>query len=157
MNNEISQISSTLRDVFSGKPWYGKSISTVLNEMDPGIVYRKPGPHSHSIIELLYHMISWSDFTKQRLERDQGLTSAGTDDFNWGNTNSETHTWNNGISELTASNNKILNLLEGASDNLLNEIVDFRDYNFRFLLNGLIQHNIYHLGQMVYIQHFLSR
>jgi hypothetical protein len=34
--------------------------------------------------------------------------------------------------------------------------VDERKYNFRKLLHGLIQHDIYHLGQIAYIKKIAS-
>ncbi len=156
MNIEIKRIADVIQTVFSGEPWYGKSISRVIHEIDPGIVYRKPGPHAHSLIELLYHMVTWSQFTRQRLEKDTSQPAEIADEFHWSETNADIHTWNNGIAQLTASTNKILDLLERFTDEMLEDTVDYRDYNYRFLLNGLVQHNVYHLGQMVYIQKILS-
>jgi len=31
-----------------------------------------------------------------------------------------------------------------------------REYNYRFLLNGLMQHNIYHLGQIAFLKNLLG-
>jgi hypothetical protein len=50
----------------------------------------------------------------------------------------------------------IVEQLKTKDDSFLKEIVDYRDYNFRFLLNGLIQHNIYHIGQIAYIKKLLG-
>ncbi len=41
--------------------------------------------------------------------------------------------------------------IEKQTDDLLGQIVAERKYNFRKLLHGLIQHDIYHLGQIAYI------
>jgi len=46
--------------------------------------------------------------------------------------------------------------LEKRDDEFLKEMVDYRKYDFRFLLNGLMQHNIYHLGQVAYLKKLLS-
>ncbi|MCY7309203.1 MAG: hypothetical protein LH619_00365 [Chitinophagaceae bacterium] len=40
-------------------------------------------------------------------------------------------------------------------DDFLVEPVDYRKYNFRFLLNAMIEHNIYHLGQVAYVNKML--
>jgi len=51
------------------------------------------------------------------------------------------------------THNKIIELLKmKEDDNFLGDIVPLRKYNYWFLLNGLIQHNIYHLGQVAYLK-----
>jgi hypothetical protein len=68
----------------------------------------------------------------------------------------KTHSWKKGLAEFKAIHKKIITLLEKKDDLFLKEKVDYRKYNFRFLLNGLIQHNIYHLGQVAYVKKLLS-
>jgi hypothetical protein len=60
------------------------------------------------------------------------------------------------VKQLKEAHEQIINLLRHKDDGFLSEMVDFRKYNFRFLLNGLIQHNIYHLGQIAYVKKLLS-
>ena len=141
-----------MREVLCGKPWYGKSVLTLLNEVNQDLVYQKPNDASHSMIELLYHTITWAEFTQHRLEKDQNMDLKAFELLDWRKTNPEIHTWNNGIAEFTAANNKVIELLMASTDELLDEKVDFREYNFRYLLNGLIEHNIYHLGQIAYLK-----
>ena len=54
--------------------------------------------------------------------------------------------------ELKSIHEKIIALLQLKDDEWLKEKVNFRDFDNRFLLNGLIQHNIYHLGQIAYLK-----
>ncbi len=51
---------------------------------------------------------------------------------------------------------KIIKELKTKEDSSLKEKVDYRSYNFQFLLNGLIEHTIYHLGQIAYIHKLLN-
>jgi hypothetical protein len=75
----------------------------------------------------------------------------------WRNIDPKIHTWKKGIEQLKATHNKIIELLkQKEDDNFLGDIVPLRKYNFRFLLNGLIQHNIYHLGQVAYLKKMLA-
>ncbi|MEI2740548.1 MAG: hypothetical protein V9F01_17375 [Chitinophagaceae bacterium] len=59
------------------------------------------------------------------------------------------------MAEFKAIHKKIVSLLNKKDDDFLLEIVDFRKYNYRFLLNGMIEHNIYHLGQIAYLNKML--
>jgi len=73
MNGEIRSIIDNLKEVLSGNPWYGKSALTLFNEIDPALVFQKPNDQSHSQIELLFHMLTWTEFTQHRLMKDQQM------------------------------------------------------------------------------------
>jgi uncharacterized damage-inducible protein DinB len=156
MEKEVDLIIHRFEESMSGEPWYGKSVLTLLNEIDPQVVYDKPGREAHSIIELLYHMITWMEFVQQRLEKEQYLNPEALEALDWRKTNPEIHTWNAGISQLTALYNKIIETLKKSADGLLDETVDFRSYNFRYLLTGVIQHNIYHIAQIAILNKMLK-
>jgi uncharacterized damage-inducible protein DinB len=151
MNKEMQAFAVSMQEVFSGEPWYGKSVLEIFNGVDADKVYQKPNDQSHSMIELLYHMVTWVEFTLHRLEKQQNYDEDAMQTLDWRETNYEYHTWNNGVAGFTAATNKVIALLKDCPDSLLDEKVDFRDYNFRYLLNGLIQHNIYHIGQVAYL------
>jgi uncharacterized damage-inducible protein DinB len=153
---ELNSIITRMKDTFDGAPWYGKAVMKVLQEVDPSKVYIKPNDNSHSLIELLYHMLTWENFTLEQLQESDKLNPEAYQLLDWRETNPEIHTWNTGIAELTAAHNKIIELLENASESVLNRSVRFRDYDMRYLLKGLIEHNIYHAGQIAYLQKFLN-
>jgi uncharacterized damage-inducible protein DinB len=69
---------------------------------------------------------------------------------------SNTTLWKQGLIRLQETQNEIINLLENQEESLLEKVVDERKYNFRKLLHGLIQHDIYHLGQIAYIKKIAS-
>ena len=61
------------------------------------------------------------------------------------------------MEQLKATHNKIIGILkQKTDDNYLGDIVPLRKFNFRFMLYGLIQHNIYHLGQVAYVKKLLG-
>ena len=48
----------------------------ILREVDSSVVYKKPTADSHSLIDLLYHMLTWAEFTLKRIEKDDNLDLA---------------------------------------------------------------------------------
>ena len=66
MNREILLIAEHIKDGYEGDPWFGRSVTSILNEVDEAIVFEKPNGQ-HSILELLWHMITWKEFTIDRL------------------------------------------------------------------------------------------
>jgi uncharacterized damage-inducible protein DinB len=154
MNKEIQYLSTTLSSVLDGTPWYGRPVYELLAEVDPGKAGFKPAKSGHSMLELVYHMITWSEFSRQRLE---GIKTdmAEFEKLDWREIDPAEHTWESGLKLLKDTHEKVIALLEKKDDAFLAEKVDYRNYNFRFMLNGLVQHNIYHLGQIAYINKLL--
>jgi uncharacterized damage-inducible protein DinB len=156
VNKEVQSIIRNLEKVNTGQPWYGRAVYEMLEETDSPIVYKKPSENSYSLIELLYHMITWADFTLHRINGDKEKDLAAFEELDWREIDPKIHTWKKGLAEFKAIHKKIIELLNEKEDAFLNEIVDYRNYNFRFLLNGLIQHNIYHIGQVAYVKKLLQ-
>ena len=156
MNKEIQSIIRNLQNTLNGEPWFGRALYPILEEVDASKVHTKPNGTEHSLIELLYHMITWADFTLKRIQEDDDMDMMIFEKMDWRVINPKIHTWKKGLAEFKAIHKKIITLLEKKDDLFLKEKVDYRKYNFRFLLNGLIQHNIYHLGQIAYIKKLLS-
>ena len=156
MNKELQSIIGNLERVNTVQPWYGRAVYEMLEETESSIVYKKPNENSYSLIELLYHMITWADFTLKRIEGDKENDLAASEKLDWRKIDPKVHTWEKGLAEFKAIHKKIIELLNEKDDEFLKEIVDYRKYNFRFLLNGLIQHNIYHIGQVAYVKKLLQ-
>ena len=156
MNKEIQNLISNLQDVLNGQPWYGNPVYTLLQEVDHTKVYVQPNSNSHSLIDLLYHMVTWAEFAQHRIEKKPITDMAAFEALDWRKIDPAIHTWQKGMEALQTAHNSIIAHLQIRKDIFLEEIVDYRTYNFRSMLNGLIQHNIYHLGQIAYLNKLLS-
>lgn len=156
MNKEIKSIISSFEDINNGQPWFGRAVYEMLEEIDPAIVYKKPNENSHSLAELLYHMITWADFTLHRIKGDKEKDMAAFEELDWRPVDPAIHTWKKGLTEFKSIHTNIIAALKEKNDAFLSGIVDYRDYDFRYLLNGLIQHNIYHIGQIAYVKKLLA-
>lgn len=156
MNREILQIAEQLRDAYEGEPWFGRSISDILNEIDEAIVFEKP-THQHSILELLWHMITWKEFTLSRLRNDDELSIKYFEENDWRMLeHSNKNLWQQGLQEFSKLHNELIEIIRQQNDELLSQRVSNRKYDFRKLLYGIVQHDIYHLGQIAYIKKMLS-
>ena len=156
MNTEIQTITSNLQNALTSHPWYGRAVYAILEEVNEDKVYIQPNSNSHSLIDLLYHMLTWAEFAQKRIEKETITDMAVFEASDWRQIDPAVHTWKKGLAALKASHNKIIELLQSKDDTFLHEKVDYRKYDFRYLLNGLIQHNIYHLGQVAYVNKLLA-
>jgi uncharacterized damage-inducible protein DinB len=157
MRKQIGHIITTFHSVIEGEPWFGRPVMTLLNEVDPSTAYDKPNTDSHSMIELLYHMITWTEFTLKRIEKEEDSDLTAFEKMDWRAIDKKEHTWEKGVAQFKVANDLILEALASKDDDFLSEKVDYREYNYRFLLNGLIQHHIYHAGQIAYLQKLLNK
>jgi uncharacterized damage-inducible protein DinB len=154
MNSEIQQIIFQLTDTYDGDPWFGKSAKKLLAEASDVKITEKTN-EQHSILELLWHMITWREFTISRLEPVDGKDLNYFEENDWRELDhSDKSLWQKGLQMLDDTQLNLIYLLQQQNDNLLNEKVQGRTYNFRKLLYGIIQHDIYHLGQIAYIKKF---
>lgn len=146
---KAQRISELLRSTFDGEAWYGPSVMSVLKDISPEQVFNKIG-ESNSIIELVEHMTAWRNFTIKKLQGDVSF-DIKTDEMNF----PQSKDWNKSLEGLKESQHKLLGLLEDLPDERLVAFVEGRKYSFQVLLHGIIQHDIYHLGQIQLIKKYV--
>jgi uncharacterized damage-inducible protein DinB len=156
MRTEIESIIKNLERVLYKEPWYGKAVFTLLEEIDNSYAFEKANPQTHSPIELLYHMLTWAEFTLNRMQQSREKDLEYFEGRDWIKVDAQSHSWEKGVAQLKAVHQEIIEVLKKKDDEWLTEKVEGREYNFRYLLNGLIQHNIYHVGQIAYAKKALK-
>ena len=155
MNNELKMYAAQLDENFNGEPWFGRNIQAILGEINEDMASQKPSGQ-HSILELLYHMINWRLFTINRLEK-SSATVKSFEENDWQVLDhNDQSLWQKGIEQLKNTQHKLMDLLNSMNDEELQNPVHERDYKNRALINGIIQHDIYHLGQIAYLKKMLS-
>jgi hypothetical protein len=101
-------------------------------------------------------MITWAEFTLKRIEGDKETGLAVSEKMDWRRIEPAKHSWKKRLAEFKEIHERIIDLLNQKDDEFLKKTVDYRNYSFWFLLNGLIQHNIYQLGHIAYMKKLLS-
>jgi uncharacterized damage-inducible protein DinB len=156
MNKETQSIIANLENTLTGEPWFGRAVYKLFEEIDESKVFTKSNDKDHSLIELLWHMNTWAEFTLANLENRSPEDLKTIEGNDWRTIDPQKHSWKKGMEELKSIHKKIAEILAEKDDSFLKDIVPNRKFNFRFMLNGLIQHNIYHAGQVAYVKKFLS-
>lgn len=154
MKNEIERIARQLEKAFDKQPWYGRSIKDLLGEINPEIVHRKVGPHS--IIVLLMHMIAWRRYVTRKLSGDNDFRV--TDEENFPTSTGGSEAWGKAVSELDKSQQELLAAIRDFPDDKLDQLVPAASHKYTWytLLHGIIQHDIYHLGQIALLKKALD-
>ena len=155
MNREILLIAEQLKDTYEGTPWFGRNIKEILNEIDESIVSEKPNGQ-HSILELLWHMITWKEFTINRL-RNEDTDLQYFEKNDWRKLeHGDNSLWRKGLELFEQLHSELLEVVQQQKDELLSRTVEGKNYDFRKLLYGAVDHDIYHLGQAAYLKKMLK-
>ena len=156
MNQEILFIAEQLKDAYEGDPWFGRNVKEMLSEIDEAMVFEKPNGQ-HSILELLWHMITWKEFTLSRLHSDNERSIHYFEENDWRKLDHSDKTlWQQGLQQFAKLHYELIEVVRQQKDELLSQQVSERKYDFRKLLYGIVQHDIYHLGQIAYIKKIMQ-
>lgn len=69
MKKETQSIIKNLQTTLNGQPWFGRAVFSIMKEVDETKIHIHPGDTQHSLAELLFHMITWSEFCLKHLEK----------------------------------------------------------------------------------------
>ncbi|MCW9705644.1 DinB family protein [Fodinibius salsisoli] len=156
--SHLDLISKRLTLIYNGDAWYGPSIEETLTSFNGDYIFDSPKEGRHSIGELVAHMLAWREFAERRLQNDQSYLPKQEETFNWQRfADNRKKAWGAMLDQLDMSQQMLLRLLGDYDDSILKEKVAGKPYSFSYLLNGIIQHDIYHLGQIVYLQKMLTQ
>jgi uncharacterized damage-inducible protein DinB len=149
--SEIDRIVRMLEKTFGKQPWYGPSMNEVLSNVEPGLVAKHAGA-AHSMVELILHMTSWRLFATKRLQGDD--TFEVSDEMNFPKAGS----WEDALAGLKASQAALVDAIKNFPESRLGEIVPSKvhKYTYYTLLHGIIQHDVYHLGQIAILKRALG-
>ncbi len=103
-------------------------------------------------------MSHWTEVTIDHLRHSPQMQFAHFRKNDWRDLDHNDVTlWPQGLERLQETQNEILVLLKGVDDSILSKKIAEREYNFRALLYGIIHHDIYHLGQIAYLNKLLQQ
>lgn len=150
MENNLARLISLLTETFYGNPWYGDSVMEKLRQIDFKYVNITPNHSGNSIAKIVSHMIQWRIFTYQKLNRDNLFEIELNSKEDWPEISIRNEKeWENLLENLSNTQNLIIKTLQKIDDKeFLAKICPGKTYNFDFLINGIIHHDIYHLGQI---------
>lgn len=143
-NNVVQQLENNQ----SGNNWLDESFKKKLKQVSSEMAFSRPIPELHTIAELVAHILIWRF---EGIKKLQGLKSNVTmqSPENW-RTNDELKKigWEKLKTDLFDSQIELINLIKNNSDDYLEGNDYITGYSYKYLVEGLIHHDIYHLGQI---------
>jgi len=150
VKREQERILNQLERAFEGEAWHGPSVLEALEGVTWEKAFEKPIPGAHSIWELVLHITAWEDVARRRLLAELPELS---DEENFPTIeNPSAASWKKALADLEAGHRKLRETVAQVRDELLDESPTGK-YSTRYvLLHGVIQHDIYHAGQIAILK-----
>ena len=148
---DANRIVEQLRNAFEGDAWHGPALLELLADVDPATAASHPLPETHSIWELVLHVAAWDEAVNRRIVERKALQLKGAQNFPPVKDKSSA-AWKKAVAHLKKTHSALVKTTAGLSDKQLGERVPGKKYNIRFMLDGVVQHELYHAGQIAILK-----
>ena len=155
--SEIDRIVDQLQREHEGDPWHGSPLLNILESVTAEQASEKPLPGAHSIWQLVLHIIAWKGEVRRRLS---GAPAAEPQEGDWPDPGEPTRErWAQTQARLRSAHEQLVAAARQLSENRLYEATnDTRDrplgtgVSYYVLLHGIVQHDVYHAGQIAILK-----
>jgi len=152
---ETFRLADQIRRAFEGNAWHGDSLLELLAGVNAATAAAKPIKDAHSIWELLLHIAAWDDAVRRRTG---GIAVTVTDEENFPAVNDVNEAaWRQAVESVKQTHNELIKAVAAFPDSRLQEQVPGKTqnyYNFYYMFSGIVQHELYHAGQIALLKKF---
>lgn len=147
MSYAISQsLVDQLFEIFKGEPWYGDSLMKKLMKIRQEAEIPQALNLTASYIQ---HLINWRQFVIKKLKGEAEFDIQLNSVSDWTDISIQQFSdWDRLINQLTLSQNELIDLIKRQSNDTLKAQVPGKGYSIEYMVHGLIQHEVYHTGQI---------
>lgn len=154
-HTECSRIADQLRRAFAGDAWHGPSLRDLLSQVTHEQARARPLAGAHSIWELTLHIGVWA---KAALASMRGVPMPQfvenmPPEQNWPLIqDTSSAAWKLTVDNALRAGDELATAIERFGDERLGDTVPGRDYAFYNLFHGIVQHSLYHAGQIAILK-----
>ena len=155
--NEVTRIVDQLEREHAGDPWHGSPVSAILDGITWEQAAARPVAGAHSIWELVLHVAAWKNEVRHRLS---GEPAGEPEEGDWPAVrNVGANGWKEAREKLELAHRLLVSAVkEFPEQNLYIPINDARELvagagsSYYELLHGIVQHDVYHAGQIALLK-----
>jgi uncharacterized damage-inducible protein DinB len=151
---EVDRIADQLRRAFEGPSWHGDSVWEILADVTAAQAAARPLTNAHTIWEICLHMKAWGKVVTNRIE---GKREELPDNEDWpAVTDTSDAAWLRLNGEMKRMCHDLRHAVIDLDDTRLFDFAVGCDYDIYVMLHGLIQHCIYHAGQIALLKKMIG-
>ena len=150
---EAERIADQLKRAHEGGAWHGPSLRELLHDLSAEQASAKPVADAHSIWEVVLHIEAWERAGLRRLGGDRAQLS---DEEDWSPSSATSEAaWRETLERLKATNLELRAAVARLADEELDRPVVEGMSSVYVTLHGVVQHTLYHAGQIALLRRAL--
>jgi uncharacterized damage-inducible protein DinB len=147
----VQGIVEQLQRAWDGNAFHGPAVKDLLQGVKPEAAFARPVPGAHTIAELALHIATWEDVVRRRLGGE--VVDTLPDDQDWPAPQQEgPAAWDALRKRLDEVHARLEAAVAALPEARLAEPVAARDYDVSYMLHGILQHSLYHAGQIALLR-----
>ena len=144
--SETRRIADQLRRAFHGEAWHGPAVKEALAGVSARQAAARPLASAHTIWEITLHIAVWEDVVRRRL---LGETVAPSDAEDWPRAGEGgERAWADLLARLEAGNRALHDVILAYDESRIDQPPANNRSAAYVLMQGAIQHDLYHAGQI---------
>ena len=151
--SETARLADQIRRAFDGDAWHGDSVVELLSNVDAETAAAHPIKGAHSIWELLLHIAAWDDAVLRRTGG-QAVELKDNENFPPVRDTSEA-AWQKAVELVKKKHDALVKAVAGFPDARLQDPVPGKKekyYDHFYMFSGIVQHELYHAGQIALLK-----
>jgi len=152
---EADRIADQLRRAMQGEAWHGPSLREILAGVTAAQAAARPIAAAHSIWDLVHHITAWEGIVLRRLDGE--TVKDVSSEIDWPPVSEPSEAaWQRALAALEAGNRRLCDAIAQLPDERLRERVPGKQDSFYLELHGIVQHDLYHAGQIALLKKALG-
>ena len=149
---EIERILDQLKRAYEGNAWHGPSVREAVAGVTAEQAHARPLSNAHSIWELVYHIAVWESVGRRRLEGDRAAIDISSPE-DWPPPNEKGEAaWEQAKATLDRGHEALREAIAHVPEARLDEPILEGMSTVYVTLHGVIQHDLYHAGQIAMLK-----
>ena len=148
---EIDRISDQLRRAFESDAWHGPSLTEALSGLTVEAAHARPLAGAHTIWEILLHVSADIESVSARL-KGKGRTLSPEEDWPLPPADGDDDALKADLNRLRNVHEQLLRDMSDVKDTALDKPIMEGFSSIYVTLHGVVQHNVYHAGQIALLR-----
>jgi uncharacterized damage-inducible protein DinB len=149
--SEVERIVDQLRRAFEGNAWHGLALWEILTDVTSQQAVSKPLNGVHSMWEIVNHVTVWESVVLRRIKGE--VIGGLSPEQDWPPVSDTSESaWQKTLDSLERGNRQLREAISALTDDRLKETVLGQTYSIYHMLHGVVQHDLYHAGQIAILK-----
>jgi uncharacterized damage-inducible protein DinB len=148
---ETERLYDQLRRSYEGEAWHGPSLKEALAGISAEQASRRGIGGAHSVWEMVHHLAAWQGIAIRRLRGE--ACAHVTPEQDWPPVEDRSpEAWAKALEHLERTERELEKRVRALPEERLTGLVTGHKYSIYVMLHGVVQHNVYHAGQIALLK-----